>query len=409
VRVTLNFRLLVSGAKAQARRVVVRRPSFFLLPLIYLGFISLGLPDGTLGIAWPAIYPELHVPIGMAGTITLVATLLSALAGFNSGRIIARFHTGPVVLVSCVLTGAGLVALAHASNLGWLLATAVPLGLGAGAVDAGLNGFVARHYSGRHMNWLHACWGLGATSGPVLMGQALASSHGWRGGYLLIGSIQLALALLFLLTLRLWDVVPERPAAAATAGPTRLRAAPPADSFAGWLSPAIFVLYVSVEMTTGVWVGSILVVGRGFEPATAALCVAAFYGAITGGRILVGFVVDRHGNRRLVTLGTLVALAGAGMFAAGGSVPLVFAALVLMGLGFAPVYPCLMHEVPHRFAPEAAQTVIGRQSGAGGIGASALPAAAGLLAQESINGIPWLVLLGLVALIAAIRLLDRLT
>ena len=409
VSATLHFRLLVVGAKPQAQPVVARRPSFFLLPLIYAGFISLGLPDGTFGIAWPAVYPELKLPIGLAGTVTLVGTLLAALAGFNSGRIIARFHTGPVVLVSCMLTGSALVALAFASNMGWLLATAVPLGLGAGAVDAGLNGFVARHYSGRHMNWLHACWGVGALGGPLIMGQALASSHGWRGGYLMIGSAQLALSLLFLFTLRLWAVVPERPVAASGNRAPGRRPGLPADSFAGWLSPAIFVLYVTVEAITGVWVGSILVVGRGFPPATAAVCAAAFYGAITGGRILVGFVVDRHGNRPLVTLGTLVALAGAVLFALSGSVFPVFAALVLMGLGFAPVYPCLMHEVPRRFSPEAAQTVIGRQSGAGGIGAGVLPAAAGLLAQHSLDGIPWLVVIGIIALFAAIRVLDRIS
>jgi MFS family permease len=389
--------------------VTVRRASFFLLPIIYLGFISLGLPDGTLGVAWPAIYPELRLPIGLAGTITIVITLLSGVSGFSSGPIVARFRTGPVVLASCLFTGGALLLISRAAGLGWMLAAAVPLGLGAGAVDAALNGFVARHYSGRHMNWLHACWGIGATCGPLFMGWAIGGGHGWRAGYLTIGLAQVSLALLFLLTLPLWATVPERAAAASLDG----QAGPPptagANSFAGWLSPLIFALYVAVEMTAGLWAGSILIVGRHFTAGTAALCTACFYGSITGGRILVGLVVERWGNRRLAPLGGAVALAGAVLFAFATVTPAAAAALVLLGLGFAPVYPCLMHEVPRRFAPEAVQTLIGRQSGAANLGAAILPAAAGWIAEYSLEGIPWMIVAGIVGLIALIRWLNRLT
>ncbi len=390
---------------------VVNTPRFslFLLGVIYLGYVSLGLPDGTLGVAWPAIYPELHLPIGVAGTITIIGTLLAGIAGFSSGRIIARFRTGPVVLVSCVLTGSGMLMVANASGLPALMAAAVPLGLGAGAVDASLNGFVARHYSGRHMNWLHACWGVGATCGPVFMGHALAGTLGWRGGYHVLGSIQLSLALLFLLTLGLWSHVPDRGRDAAHGdGQTRVPTLR-ANSFAGWLSPAIFAVYVAVETTTGLWAGSILAVGRGFAPSVAALCAAAFYASITGGRILVGFVVERWGNRRLIALGCAVALLGTLLFAFADTPMFAMASLMLLGLGFAPVYPCLMHEVPNRFAPDSVQTVIGRQSGAANLGGAFLPAAAGVLAQYSIEGIPWAILCGIAVLIAAIRYLNRLT
>ena len=377
--------------------------------MIYLGFVSLGLPDGTLGVAWPAVYPELHLPIGLAGTITIVITLLSGFSGFTSGRIIARFRTGPVVLISCVLTGFALLAIAHAPTLTWLLVAAVPLGLGAGAVDAGLNGFVSRHYSGRHMNWLHACWGLGATGGPLVMGWALGSAAGWRGGYLVIGSVQIALALLFFLTLRLWASVPERTITGSSDPASGNLPTMPAASFAGLLSPAIFALYAGLEATAGLWTASILIVGRGFAPATAALCTAGFYGAITAGRILVGFIVERWGNRRFVALGTALALGGAALFICSSSPPWAAAALVLMGLGLAPVYPCLMHEVPRRFSPAAVQTVIGRQSGAANLGVAILPAAAGWLAQQSVAMIPWVLLAGILLLIASIRRLNQLT
>ncbi|MEO7598870.1 MAG: MFS transporter, partial [Opitutus sp.] len=184
------------------------RTAFWLLLIIYLGFISLGLPDGTLGVAWPAVHRELGVPISLAGIIMIVATLLSGAAAFSSGRIIGRFGTGPVVLVSGLLTGSALLMIGRSHSLVWLLLAAVPLGFGAGAVDAGLNGYVARHYSGRHMNWLHACWGIGATCGPIILANALSSRFGWRGGYFLLGSIQLTLAALFLITLGLWRRVP---------------------------------------------------------------------------------------------------------------------------------------------------------------------------------------------------------
>lgn len=379
--------------------------------MIYLGFVSLGLPDGTLGVAWPAMFPELQLPVGLAGVITIVVTLLSGVSGFMSGRIIARWRTGPVVLVSCVLTGSALLAISQASGLAWLLAAAVPLGIGAGAVDAGLNGYVARHYSGRHMNWLHACWGVGATCGPLVMGAAVSASQGWRGGYLVLGCAQLGLAAVFLVTLRWWDRVPERTEAASLTHPETAAQTPTlgADSFAGWLSPALFALYAAIEATTGLWAATLLIVGRGFSPATAAACTAGYYGAITGGRVLVGFVVDRWGNRRLVTGGALVALVGAIVWTIGESPIAAAAGLGLVGLGFAPVYPCLMHEVPRRFAPDAALVVIGRQSGAAYLGVAVLPAVAGVIAQHALPAVPWVVIGGIVVLIAGVRRLDRMT
>jgi MFS family permease len=389
--------------------VVSSRSALLLLSIVYLGFISLGLPDGTLGVAWPPLHRELGLPIGLAGTILVVATLLTGLAAFSSGRIIGRFGTGPVVMVSCVLTGSALLMVSRAESFAWLLIAAVPLGFGAGAVDAGLNGYVARHYSGRHMNWLHACWGIGATCGPLVMAHALSTAGGWRFGYLMLGSVQLSLAALFLLTLRLWSQVPERRMQVGDDhASTRLPKAA-ANSFAGWLSAGIFVVYVAVEMTAGLWATSILVVGRGIPQESAALCAAAFYASITVGRIGIGIVVDRWGNRRLVGLGGSLALAGALLFCFAFTTPLAALSLVLLGLGFAPIYPCLMHEVPRRFTPEAVQTVIGRQSGAGAVGAATLPAFAGWIAEFSLEGITWTIAAGIALLMVAIRRLDRMT
>jgi len=389
-----------------------RRPSWLLLPIIYLGFVSLGLPDGTLGVAWPRMHVDLVQPLQAAGWIMVVATLLSATASITSGAILRRFGTGPVVQVSCLLTGGAILATSQVPNFPLLLVAAIPLGLGAGAVDAALNGFVARHYTGRHMNWLHACWGIGATSGPLIMTRALASSQGWRGGYLVIGTIQLGLAAIFALTLRLWDTVPDTapvPGASATAAP-RTTSGCRANSEAGWLSAAIFVLYMATELTMGLWANSILVVGRGLPPAAAGLCGSAYYAAITTGRIANGFVVDRWGNRRLVTSGAILALLGIGLFAAAQSAVSAGAALCLMGVGLAPIYPGLMHEVPRRFEPDAVFTIIGRQSGATCFGAAVCPLAAGWLAVRlPLEAIGWAVALSALLLLAAIRRLDHIS
>ncbi len=385
------------------------RASALLLVVIYLGFVSLGLPDGTLGVAWPAIFPELNLPVGFAGTIMLVVTLLAGASGFSSGWILARFHTGPVVLASGVLTGCALVAISQAPGMGLLLLAAVPLGLGAGAVDAGLNSFVARHYDGRHMNWLHASWGIGATCGPLVIGEALATSHGWRGGYLVLGAVQLGLAGLFLVTLRLWSVVPERKLTGIPCRESDGSAQLSANSPAGWLSPAVFALYTGIEASTGLWAATVLSVGRGFAPEVAAWCAAGYYAAITGGRIAVGFGVERWGNRRVISLGVLLALAGAVLLALGRGTLGPAAGLILVGLGLAPVYPGLMHEVPHRFTAVATPTVIGRQSGAAGLGVAFLPPVLGLLAAHALAAIPWVVAGAIAGLWFAIRWLDRMS
>jgi fucose permease len=182
-----------------------------------------------------------------------------------------------------------------------------------------------------------------------------------------------------------------------------------ANSFAGWLSSLIFAFYVAVEGTLGLWAGTMLVVRRGFAPETAALCIAGFYGALTAGRIAVGFVTERWGNRRVINGGLLLAAAGLVGFMAAGNVPLVGLTLAAIGVGLAPVYPGLMHEVPRRFAPEAVQTVIGRQSGGAAFGAAVLPAVAGGVAQYSLGAVPWLVLMVLAVLIASIRRLNHIT
>ena len=380
-----------------------------LLATVYLAFISLGLPDSVLGVAWPGMRASLGQELASAGLITLVLTVGSALSSFVGGRVLARWGTGPVVTVSGLLTGLALLGFALSPSFALLLLLAVPLGLGAGAVDARLNQFVAAHYSARHMNWLHGCWGVGATLGPLIMASALTSASGWRQGYLWIGGVQLGLVLLFLLVLPLWQRHQAQAAESAAASHTTHQR--PAHTLALWLAPALYLAYAAVEISIGLWAGSLLVDGRGLEAKTAALWVSCFFGAIMLGRFATGLLTLRLGNRQLVRLGIAVASVGAALFASNAlPAPLSLAGLVLLGLGCAPIYPCLMHETARRFEPVTAATVISRQVGFAYVGPAIVPAALGYLATAAgLGAIMPAVLAALLLLLLMSEVLNRIT
>ncbi|MBB1075959.1 MFS transporter [Rhodoferax sp. 4810] len=380
-----------------------------LLSIIYLAFVSLGLPDGVLGVAWTAMRLDLHQPLAAVGLLTITLTVSSGLSTVVSGYVLNKLGTGPVVMISGFLTGLALLGFSLTPAFGWLLLLGVPLGLGAGAVDAGLNHFVAAHYSSRHMNWLHGCWGIGATLGPFIMGAALAGA-GWQSGYQTIALLQLSLALVLLLSLSLWKRENAKPPAEvhSDAQQARIKAV---SILATWLAPLGFLLYVAAEAGTGLWAASILVNSRGTSAATAGLWVALFFGSITAGRFGVGLVANRLGNRRLIRLGILIATAGAVVFAIPAlPAPLSLLGLVVMGLGCAPIYPSMMHETARRFPPKLAAIVIGRQVGLSYVGGAGVPAACGLLAAYA--GLPMVMpaLVGvLLGLLLVTERLNRLT
>lgn len=381
-----------------------------LLGLVYLSFISIGLPDGMLGVAWPTIRLQMDQPLAAVGAITMTMTACSAASSLMAGAIVQRIGTGAVVAGSCMLTALGLLGFSIAPGFGWLVALAVPLGLGAGAVDASLNHFVSSHYSSRHMNWLHGFWGVGATTGPLVMGMALASDGGWAAGARTIGLMQMALALLLFATVSLWSRETAPPADDADPA-EQVVAHPTPPALALWLAPLCFLLYVSAEMGTGLWAASILVTNRGLAAADAGLWVSLYFGAITAGRFAVGLVANRVGNRRLVRMGIALATTGALLFAAPG---LAGAAsrlgLVLMGLGCAPIFPSLMHETARRFPPEALRRLIGRQMTCAYAGSSVVPAAFGVLATWAGLEAVMPVVVGLFLLLLLVTAwLDRLT
>jgi fucose permease len=373
-------------------------PATFLIPVIYLAFVSLGLPDSVLGVAWPSMRLSLGAPLEAAGLIALILTSCSAISSVASGVVTRRLGTGPVVLLSSLLTALGLFGYSLSPSFSWVLASALPLGFGAGAVDSALNGYVATHYSSRHMNWLHASWGVGATVGPIVMTSAIAGAGGWRRGYQAISGIQAALAVLFFLSLGLWSrVASTRAEAAAATAATAAKARGNAQALAAqgkpkvhgmkrpepWIQVAMYALYSACEFTVGIWTVSMLVESRHVAPGIAGNWISLYYGGIMAGRLLTGLVADRLGNRTMVRIGLGLALAGSALICLRGAGFLVLPGLLFLGLGFAPVYPCLMHETPARFDQETYRSVIGFQIGAANVGASVLPGLVGLLASAT--------------------------
>jgi fucose permease len=381
-----------------------------LLGIVYVSFISLGLPDGILGVAWPAIRADMGQPLAAVGIITITLTVCAAVSSFLAGAIVKRVGTGVVVATSCLMTALALVGFSYAPSFVWLVLLGIPLGLGAGAVDASLNHFVAAHYSSRHMNWLHGFWGVGATAGPLIMGLALASPSGWTVGARTIGFMQLALATLLWFTLSLWSRENTKPPAD-DAAHAQTPVFKPLQPITLWLAPATFLFYVAAEMGTGLWAASILVTDRGLSPTQAGVWVSVYFGSITAGRFGVGLIANRLGNRRLVRLGIGLATLGAAIFAAHGLLGSAsLAGLVLMGLGCAPVFPSLMHETARRFPDDLARTVIGRQMMFSYAGGSVIPAAFGLLATwVGLSAVMPVVVLLLLTLLALTLWLDRLT
>lgn len=364
-----------AGAAAGARAPGLRR--VVLLFVIYLAFVSLGLPDGVLGLVWPGMRASLGQPLEALGLVTFVLAACSALSGFMSGRILARFGTGPVTFACALMTGLSLLGLSQVPNFPLMVALACPLGLGAGSVDAGINHFVAEHYSSKHMNWLHACWGIGAMLGPMIVGAILAGGGGWSQGYLAVASGQLLLACVLFASLGLW-----KHQGPARHDPSKIVTGGRADTprWAQVLAAVLFSLYGPIELGTGMWTASVLIESRQFDPGMAGAAITLFYGSIMGGRVLIGFVSERIGNRRLIRGGLCVALLGIALLCISGWPPLAFAGLLLLGAGCAPVYPALMHETPRRFDPATTVKVIGWQVAAANIGASVLPAGFGVLA-----------------------------
>ena len=365
--------------------------STFVLLIIYIAFISLGLPDSLLGVSWPLMHIEYEAPVWAAGFISMVLSAGTIISSFVSGRVLKKFGTGKVTFISSFMTAVSLLGFSFAPSFFWLIFLSIPLGFGAGAVDSGLNNYVALHYKAHHMSWLHAFWGIGATLGPIIMSYNIGLNHNWRNGYLTVSLIQSGLVVLLFVTLPFWDKIKH-----VAYLRENINESPKNKDFSQSveiISPfsikgvnlalLTFFFYCGTEASMGVWGSSYLVTIKNMDPSLAAGWVSTFFGGITIGRFLTGFITMKMNNTVLIRAGQAVILAGALLIVL--PLPLIFslAGFTLIGLGCAPIFPCMLHETPARFGRENSQTVIGYQMAFAYIGATFLPPVLGWISAKS--------------------------
>ncbi|PDX60406.1 MFS transporter [Faecalibacterium langellae] len=352
-----------------------------LLPIIYLAFISLGLPDSLLGSAWPSMYPLLGVPVSYAGILSMIISFGTIVSSLNSDRLTRALGAGKVTAISVGMTAAALFGFSISTQFWMLCLWAVPYGLGAGSVDAALNNYVALHYESRHMSWLHCMWGIGTMVSPMVMGRVLAGGGPWTAGYRYIALFQIALTAVLFLSLPLWQ---KRTGEAAEDG-----TAPQALSLGQvFRLPGAkevmlcFFCYCALETTAGLWASSYLTLTRGVAADTAASFASLFYIGITAGRAACGFLTLKLSDTQMIRLGQGVLAVGVAALLVPGPQLLALAGLVLVGVGCAPIYPSIIHATPDHFGADRSQAVIGIQMASAYVGNLVMPPLFGLLANN---------------------------
>ncbi len=351
-----------------------------LLGVIYLSFISLGLPDSLLGSAWPTMYGAFGVPVSFAGVISVIISLGTIVSSLQSDRLTRALGTGKVTALSVGLTALALFGFSVSSSFWMLCLWAIPYGLGAGSVDASLNNYVALHYASRHMSWLHCMWGVGASVGPAIMGYALAGGQGWPMGYRYISLIQIALTAVLLFSLPLWKGRAQAPNGAGEGRPMKLHevlAIPGAKAVM-----LTFFCYCAVEGTAGLWASSYLVLQRGVAAETAAGFASLFYLGITAGRAASGFLTLKFNDTQMIRIGQVILLTGILALLLPLGQDAALAGFVLLGLGCAPIYPSIIHSTPAHFGAERSQAVIGVQMACAYVGGCVMPPLFGFLASR---------------------------
>jgi fucose permease len=348
-----------------------------------VAFVSLGLPDGLLGVAWPSIRTAFALPLDALGAVLVAFTSGYVGASFSCGFLLARIGLGTLLALSTLLTAGGLLGYAT-TPLWWLFVLlAAVAGLGAGAIDAGINAYASLHLGPRLLNWLHACWGLGAASGPVIMTAVLQAGRPWQDGYRRVGLAQLVLAVAFAATARAWSE--NGTGHGGALGEATVRAAPAAATLrraATWLGGLTFFVYTGLEGSIGVWSYTLLTEGRGVPGALAGASVSAFFASLTGGRLLAAWATGSVPVRSLLRGCLLTIAAAAALLAANVSHLASFAAVALAGLACGPVFPSLMSTTPARLGNEHVTSGVGLQVAAAAAGAAILPATVGVVARR---------------------------
>lgn len=353
-----------------------------LLAIIYLAFISLGLPDSLLGSAWPVMFHELNVPISYAGIISMIISGGTIISSLFSDKITRKLGTGLVTAISVLLTASALFGFSISSSFIALCIFAIPYGLGAGAIDAALNNYVALHYSSRHMSWLHCFWGVGASISPYIMSYAIQSGHGWNNGYRMVSAIQIFLTVILFLSLPLWKkkgvVSPEDENYEA---PLKLREALKIKGVIPIL--LAFFSYCAFESTAGLWISTYLVEHRNWDSQKAAAFASLFYLGITLGRFINGFIADKLGDKTMIRIGTAIMFTGVLFIAFPTEISIIpLIGLTIAGLGAAPVYPSIIHSTPANFGKENSHAIIGIQMASAYVGSTFMPPIFGFIAEH---------------------------
>ena len=379
-----------------------------LLAIIYLSFISLGLPDGLLGAAWPTMCVEMDVPVSYAGLISVTIAAGTIVSSLLSDRLTLRFGTGKVTAFSVAMTALALLGFSVTKNYWLLFVWAVPYGLGAGSVDASLNNYVALHYASRHMSWLHCMWGVGATLGPYIMGFALTGGRSWNMGYRYVALLQMALTAVLIFSIPIWKERNNRQEQKKTEQrePLALREIVKIPGAKEVL--IAFLCYCALEQTAMLWGSTYLVRQLGMEEERAASLGSLFFIGITAGRFLSGFLTFEFSDANMIRLGQGVIAAGVIVMLLPLGEIAATAGLLLIGFGCAPVYPCIIHSTPDHFGEENSQAIIGVQMASAYMGTLLMPPLFGLIANHiGTSLLPWYEGAILLLMIAMCEALNR--
>jgi fucose permease len=375
------------------------------LVIIYISFISLGLPDSLLGSAWPSMYNSLDVPLYYAGFISMIIAGGTVISSVLSERVIRRFGTGIVTAVSVLMTAAALIGFSLSHSFSALCLCAIPLGLGAGSVDAALNNYVALHYKARHMSWLHCFWGIGASIGPIIMSSYLIRQNSWNSGYRAIGIIQFCLVVILFISLPLWK---SNKSTGNTAQTNSFNFSKLFGITGVKEALIAFFCYCTIETIAGLWGASYLVMEKGILPETAARWISLYYIGITSGRFISGFMTMKLSNRQMVRLGHIIIGCGIIVLVLPfGNISLL-PGLFMIGLGCAPIYPSMLHETPKNFGEEYSQAIMGIQMGSAYIGTTIMPPIFGRFAAfMSFSIFPVFIGIVLIVKIVMVEVLNR--
>ena len=378
-----------------------------LLTIIYLSFISLGLPDALLGSAWPTMHKELNVPISYAGIISMIISAGTIISSLQSDRLTKKFGTGKITAFSVAMTAIALFGFSITHSYLFICVWAIPYGLGAGSVDASLNNYVALHYESKHMSWLHCMWGIGATIGPYIMGYALTNNN-WNAGYRYISIMQIVLTAILFFSLSLWNKNNEENKEKIS---TKVLSLKEIIKIPGAKEIMIcFFCYCALEATTGLWASSYLNIYKGVDIKTAASFGSLFYIGITVGRAISGFITMKLNDNQMIVLGESLILIGIILMIIPAVNIVSLIGFIIIGLGCAPIYPSIIHSTPSNFGAENSQAIIGVQMASAYIGTLAMPPLFGYIANHiSISLLPFYLILILVLMFIMHKLMIRKT